>query len=372
MSTQRIANVVPPGTHLNREMKARGWSQPDLAEILDRPIQAVNQILKGKKAITPTTARELEEATSISAETWLNLESQFRLSLEVRRNDAVARRAELFSRAPVADMRRRGWIRDTRDIEELNADVKRLLRVKSLSEPSQLRFVARKATGYENVLPQQEAWCWRAFQIADGMKGVPRFSKKRFESGLDDLRKLGESQQTVKRLPNALRELGIRFVIVEHLPRTKIDGATFWLSKTRPVVALSLRYGRIDHFLFTLFHELMHIRHQDALSLDSDIMKDEKDKDLPACEVRANEEAAAMLVPHDELNRFVRGSQGRIRKAEIVRFASSVGIHPGVVLGQLQHRGIVGWSACRELLVSVRDAIVKAAITDGWGNKKNV
>jgi HTH-type transcriptional regulator/antitoxin HigA len=350
-------------------MEARGWSQSDLAEILGRPIQAVNQILKGKKAITAATARELEDATSISAETWLNLESQYRVSLETRRDATVAQRAVLFTRAPVADMRRRGWVRDTRDIAKLQQDVMRLLRIESLAEPPKLRFAARKATGYGNVLPEQEAWCCRAFELAEKMQDIPRFSRKRFDVGIKELRKLGESPETIGQMPDALRELGIRFLIVEHLPRTKIDGATFWLGESRPVVVLSLRYGRIDHFLFTLFHELIHVRHQDALSLDNDIMGGSGGERIPKCEVRANEQAAALLVPPDAMVRFLNRPGGTVGKSEILQFASDVGIHPGVVLGQLQHRGVVGWSACRELLTPVRDLIVNASVTDGWGKQ---
>ena len=104
MTEQRIAGVVPPGTHLRREIEFRGWSQSDLAEILGRPIQTINQILQGKKSITATTARELEEATAIPAEAWLNFESHYQLSMAAKRNDEVAQRAELFSRVPVADL----------------------------------------------------------------------------------------------------------------------------------------------------------------------------------------------------------------------------------------------------------------------------
>lgn len=369
MTIERIADIVPPGTHLKREMQARGWSQADLAEILGRPLQAVNQILKGKKAITPNTSQELEDATAISAATWLALESAYRLSLEGKHNSAVAERARLFSRAPLADMRRRGWIRDTRNIAELRQDVMRLLRIESLDERPRLAFAARKATSYGDVLPEQEAWCCRAFQIAESIKGVPKFSAKRFESGLRELRQLCDRVETLDKIPSLLHNFGIRFLVVEHLPRTKIDGATFWLSKDRPVVVVSLRYGRVDHFLFTLFHELMHVRHGDAVSLDNDLVPNSGDGGLPEWEVRANQEAAAILVPPDKLARFV--AQGRISRSAIIDFSRRVTIHPGVVLGQLQHRGIVGWSTCRDLLVPVRDKIVQSARTDGWQSAGN-
>ena len=366
MTVQRIAGVVPPGTHLRREIEFRGWSQSDLAEILGRPIQTVNQILQGKKSITATTARELEEATAIPAEAWLNFESQYQLSLEAKRSDEVAQRAQLFSRVPVADLRRRGWVRNTRDIADLRQDVLQLLGIDSLDEPPRLRFAARKSTGYEEILQEQEAWCCQAFRLAQRMKGIPRFSKKRFELGLSDLRNLGKSSKSIQCIPEALRKLGVRFLVVEHLPRTKIDGATFWLSPAKPVVVLSLRFGRIDHFLFTLFHELIHVRHRDSLSLDNDILNDPDEGSLPDSEIRANKEAAELLVPPDKLARFL--SKGRIGKSAIVAFASEIGIHPGVVLGQLQHRGIVGWSACRDLLEPAREIIVKTAKTDGWVN----
>lgn len=367
MIEQLIAGVVPPGTHLRREVEARGWSQSDLAEILDRPIQAVNQILKGKKAITAATARELEDATSISAVTWLNLESQYRLALEARHDHLVAERAQLFSRAPVADLRRRGWVRNTKDIPKLRDDVLGLLRIKSISEPSGLRFAARKSTGYLSVSPEQESWCCQAFRLAESMKGISKFSMTRFEKGLPQLRELCSSAESVTSIPKTLCKLGVRFLIVEHLPRTKIDGATFWLSESQPVVVLSLRYGRIDHFLFTLFHELMHVLHRDALSLDNDILNEGGGPELPECEIRANREAGELLVPPDKIERFI--ARGKTGKADIVQFASAIGMHPGVVLGQLQHRGVVSWSACRDLLEPVRESILPLTVADGWGCK---
>jgi HTH-type transcriptional regulator/antitoxin HigA len=362
-----IANIVPPGIHLKREMEARGWSQSDLAEILGRPLQAVNQILKGKKAITSSTARELEDATDIAAETWLNLEALYRLSMERKSDDLVTERAQLFSRAPVADLRRRGWVRDTRDIGSLRQDVLRLLKIESLTDPPRLSFAARKSTDYGDVLPEQEAWCCRAYQLAERMKGISKFVHKRFAGNLDALRRLGASIDTIGQLPGALAALGIRFLVVEHLPRTKIDGATLWLNKKSPVVVLSLRYGRIDHFLFTLFHELSHVRHQDARSIDSEIMS--ADNSTDEMERRANEEAAAVLVPPAELSRFLKDRQAGIGKTDIARFSRRIEMHPGVVLGQLQFRGLVGWSACREFLVPIRESIAATAVTDGWGQR---
>jgi len=75
------ARVTPPGSILSEEIEARGWTQKYLAEIMGRPPQAINEIIKGKKQITPETAIELSAAFGTSAQFWTNLEANYRLHL---------------------------------------------------------------------------------------------------------------------------------------------------------------------------------------------------------------------------------------------------------------------------------------------------
>jgi HTH-type transcriptional regulator/antitoxin HigA len=89
------AVVVGPGDRLQRELTARGWTQRDLAEIMGRPVQAVNEIMKGGKQITAETATQLAEAFGTSPDVWLNLELAYRLSLAERPSDEIARRRQL-------------------------------------------------------------------------------------------------------------------------------------------------------------------------------------------------------------------------------------------------------------------------------------
>ena len=87
------AKVFPPGEFIREELEARGWTQSDLAEILGRPLAAVNQIIQGKRAITPRTAKELAAAFGTSAELWVNLETSWRLSLEAEVDPEIGKRA---------------------------------------------------------------------------------------------------------------------------------------------------------------------------------------------------------------------------------------------------------------------------------------
>ena len=73
--------AIPPGEYLAEEIEARGISQKELARRMKRPLNAINEIVNGKKAITAETALQLEEALpGIAARFWLNLEMDYQLT----------------------------------------------------------------------------------------------------------------------------------------------------------------------------------------------------------------------------------------------------------------------------------------------------
>src|SRR3989337_1815298 len=104
MANTKVEQVFPPGEILREELEAREWSQVDLAEILGRPPKLVNEIIAGKRAITPETAQGLADALGTSPELWMNLEAQYQLYKARRTDPSVVRRAELFAVAPVKEM----------------------------------------------------------------------------------------------------------------------------------------------------------------------------------------------------------------------------------------------------------------------------
>ena len=72
---------IPPGEFLREHLEESGMSQAELARRLGRPRQAVNEIIRGKKAITAETALQLERVLSTPAHIWLGLEQEYRLVL---------------------------------------------------------------------------------------------------------------------------------------------------------------------------------------------------------------------------------------------------------------------------------------------------
>jgi len=340
------ARLVHPGWIIKRELEERGWTQKDLAEIMGRPESKISSIVRGTKRITPETAIALGEVFGTSAEVWINLESSYRLRQAQRAENEsiVARRSRLYELLPMGEIVRRGWIASGKGIEELEQTVRQFLGVREVDEIPNLAASYRGSRGKTPSGPALAAWLIRARQLADS-QGVSSFSRERFERGcVSDLLSLSDGIGGVSRVPSVLAEYGIRTVFLRHLPKTYLDGSAFYLRR-KPVVALTLRYDRIDSFWFTIMHELAHIyRAHEGIFLD-DLDAEHADEQ----EQDANRTAAEWLIPSQLFRRFVGAVGHRYSRVAIERFAREVGRHPGIVLGRLHredkvpYRNLRGW-----------------------------
>jgi HTH-type transcriptional regulator/antitoxin HigA len=104
MPNRTPAEVFAPGEFIRDELDARGWTQGDLAQIMGRPLRLVNELIAGKKQITPETARGLAKAFGDDdALYWMNLDSAYRLARTEPADESVGRRAKLYSLFPVRE-----------------------------------------------------------------------------------------------------------------------------------------------------------------------------------------------------------------------------------------------------------------------------
>ena len=201
-----------------------------------------------------------------------------------------------------------------------------------------------------------------------------KFSKSIFAKALDTLRRLLMNPEDVRHVAKVLAEGGVRFLIIESLPHTKIDGACFWLNEFSPVIVLTMRYDRLDNFWYVLTHECGHVSHGDGLDgndvLDVNLVGDDAIpfENKPDIEKRADMFATNFLVEPSKIDDFIARVRPMFSKRRIAGFATRIGVHPAIVLGQLQHRGEVGWSHSREMLVKVRDIAISSTLTDGFGH----
>ena len=360
--------VFPPGEFLQEELEARGWSQREFAEILGRPVAAVNEIIKGKRSITPATAKEFAAALGTSPFFWLNLEAAYQLHATEPPPRRIAIEARLRSLYPVRDMVRRGWIEYSETPEVLQARVLEYFDVASIEDRPTLPYASRRGGTVEDDLsPTQRAWLFRVHQIASTMQ-APKYSEKALREALPDLRLLITEPEAAREVPQLLEDCGVRLVVVEPLPGSKIDGVCFWLGgqSPQPVIGVTLRFDRIDNFWFVLRHEIEHVLQKHATAIDSEMVEHGDDQDLPEQERIANRAAAEFCVPQDELEHFIRRVKPLFSEHRIVGFAYSIGAHPGLVVGQLQHR-LQRFNLLRKHLAKVRDSVVPSAMTDGYG-----
>jgi len=77
--TGRIpAEAFPPGEFLKDELEARGWTQAEFAEMIGCPERLVEEIIAGRRGVTPEIARAFSDALGTSAQFWMNLEASYR------------------------------------------------------------------------------------------------------------------------------------------------------------------------------------------------------------------------------------------------------------------------------------------------------
>ena len=146
---------------------------------------------------------------------------------------------------------------------------------------------------------------------------------------------LREPSKFVPQLKAKCAEAGVALVIARAPSGCRASGATKFLSDNKALLMLSFRHLSDDHFWFSFFHECGHLflHGKEGLFIEGEA------HDTQAHEDEANEFAEKALIPdpwHGLLTKLP------LRRNEIIRFAVRVGVAPGIVVGQLQHRGRVG------------------------------
>jgi HTH-type transcriptional regulator/antitoxin HigA len=369
MAERVPAEVFPPGELVKDELEARGWSQADLAEILGRPPRLVSEIVTGKRSVTPETARGLAAAFGTDPQLWMNLESAYQLSRVKLVDDAVARRARLYERFPIKELVRRRWVEPTNSIDVLEQRVRAFFGIGSLDEELTFSAAARSSIAPSAA---QCAWVVRVRELARAVPAA-QFTSSSVDTVCDKLRPLLQHVPELRHVPRVLSDAGIRLVVVEPIPQSRIDGACLWLDDTSPVLALSLRYDRIDSFWFTLMHELGHVKRGDGkvgVALDVDLVGDRAQKSSEKSETErlADEFSSEFIVPDREFRNFVARTRPLYSKLRIKGFATRLRVHPGLVVGRLQHMDEISFAHNREMLDKVRSVVVPVSLTDGWGS----
>jgi HTH-type transcriptional regulator/antitoxin HigA len=365
-----------PGQLIADLLESRGWTGRTLAIVLEMDETAVSRMVTDKRDFDAQLALMLEEVFAVDADVFLTLQKELDLArarLVATPDPERAARAALYADLPVNEMIKRGWIaaegvKDTKTVEK---ELMRFFGVERLDDIEILPHSAKKSAANMDATPAQIAWLYRVKQIASEMLTCA-YSSDAVRFALSKLRGLMGTQDGVAKVPRVMAECGIRFVLVEALAGSKIDGVCLWLDEKSPVIGMSMRFDRIDNFWFVLRHELEHVLQghgKGGAMLDADLEKERAGTgpDVTQEERVANEAAQNFCVPNESLEAFVARKDPFFSAKDVIGFSRLLKIHPGILAGQLQRR-TNRYDRFRDHLVKVRELISPNAIKDGWGD----
>lgn len=337
-----------PGEFLRELLEEKEMTQVELARRTGRPVKTVNEIIKGKTSITTDTALQLERVFGVPAHFWVNLEQSYQEHL-ARREEHKQLKEQIgwYKQLPVAEMLKWEWI------QERNTDadqVSELLNFFGVSSKkswcdvySNLQTAYRQSASFEVDKMALAAWL-RQGELEAMKIECNAFDRGTFLKALEEIRK--RTVQSPEVYQESIRDIcakaGVATVFTPEMPRTRVFGATRWLTPTKALIQLSLRYKTDDHLWFTFFHECGHIlRHGKKI-----VFLDGKEKE-GRMEEEANRFAASFLIPNDQYKDFI--SIGDFTCSNIKQFAGEMEIAAGIVVGRLQHDGHLPFKKCNSL-----------------------
>jgi HTH-type transcriptional regulator/antitoxin HigA len=206
----------------------------------------------------------------------------------------------------------------------------------------------RQTQKFDFRLEALAAWVREAEIIANQIP-LAEFDEAKLRASLDELRRVtrGDVQEGLDRAQLICSKAGVALVLVHELPGTRISGCARWLSDKQAMVGLTIRYKWADQLWFTFFHEVAHIllhRRRRLFVIDNaadDMGDDVVDPDMARYEEEADRFAADTLIPPAALAEFLHLHGKTLTNDEIHEFAEFLGVGPGIVIGRLQHDGVL-------------------------------
>ncbi len=334
--------VSPPGETLRDILNEQDMSQIELADRTGHTEKHVSEIINAKAAISHQMALELERVLGTPASFWNNREGRYREYLaRSKAKQNMEKKSHWLANFPVADMIDNSWLRGFKSKSD---QLQELLNFFGIAQPenwekfwSTETVLYRLSAAFEINPYALSAWLRQGERQAL-QRETNRFDKQAFKKALGNIRglTLHPAEMFSIELQNACAECGVAVEYVKQLKGCCVSGAARWLSKRKPLIQLSLRYKKDDHFWFSFFHEAAHIllHSRENIFLDNNEQDDEKnDQDL---EDEANEFAASVLIDQEKFHEHFAGKK-RISKKEVREFAEAQGIAPGIVVGQLHY-----------------------------------
>lgn len=340
--------AVPPGRTLQETIDALGMGQRDLATRTGLSCKHINQIIQGSAPITHETAVRLEQVTGVPARMWNNLEVNYREQLaKLEEKKRLENDLAWLKKIPTAELVKRKKLEKQPGMVLTLKAVLRFFGVADVKAWENLWLspaVAYRKSSVFRGKPEAMATWLRLGELEAGEVQCVPFDRGRFRTVLDQIRGLTVEQPDVfvPKMKTLCESAGVAVVLVPEIKNAPVSGATRWLTSEKAMIQLSLRYKTNDQFWFTFFHEAGHI----LLGGKKETFIDLNHEKGPA-EEEADRFAANHLIPSHRSGELI----GLKSQRAIEAFAKSISIAPGIVVGRLQHDGIIKYNQFHELKV---------------------
>ena len=338
--------AVAPGVTLKETLDAKGLSQADLAIRTGLAEKTVSQIINGIGPITYETAGKLEFAVGIPARFWNARERSYREALV--RNEETERLEQdvgWLKELPLEVLIDRGHINKDEDKRSLVRQALRFFGVSSVNawrDVWERPCVQFRGAGAHKKHPGHVAAWVRLGEIAAESLVCEAYNARRFHEVLRELRSLtSESAATWRReVVRRCAAVGVAVVFVKEIPGAGVSGITRWITKDKALIQLSLKYKTDDRLFFSFFHEAGHV----LLHGKRKVFVEYGESDSVE-EREADGFASDILIPDDRIRSLLYLKT----RPDIIAFARMLNIAPGIVVGRMQHDGVMPRSHCNDL-----------------------
>jgi HTH-type transcriptional regulator / antitoxin HigA len=334
--------AIPAGATLRSTLAQLEMSQADLAARTGLSLKHINQVVQGVAPLTPDTALLLEKATGVPARIWNVREALYR-ERKARAEDKefLATDSAWLKQLPVKELIRRGVLMPNNDPGVMLEQLCRFFGVANREAWERVwrepLASFRKSPKFTTDAGAVAAWL-RLGEMKAKKPGEPApYDARKFREMLHQIRSLSasSSRDLFEQVVGLCAAAGVVVVFVPEIKGTHCWGAARWLTPTKALIQLSLRYKSDDHVWFSFFHEAAHLllHGKKETFITSDEFTD-------ASEEEADEFAESFLIPrhYDQQLRSLTVSG-------IVGFARELGIAPGIVVGRMQKEKLIGWNS---------------------------
>ena len=343
-STQTFLPIwaSPPGETIRAILDERAISLNDFGAMVGLSPEEVATLLRGSKPISLRLARQLANTVGATTEFWMTRDCQYQDDLE--RIDTF----NWINELPTKQMEQFGWIGQAESWIDTASACFNFFGVHNHQAWSQTYGDLTETTRFRtsNSIPATTAavatWL-RQGEIQASQQVADSWDPQAFRASLASIKRLTRAkdpQVFIPRLTHICASSGVRFVALPAPRGCPVSGAVRFISANEPAMFLSARYRSDDHFWFTFFHEAGHILLHDPKITYIDSLTNESDELCSLEEEQANIFAAQFLLPMELLEHLPRR---RLQTRDIIALARKAGVAPGVIVGQLQHTGRLGY-----------------------------